>query len=294
VGREDIVMKRLALVFLVVAAVVGLHRIRQGGPCGLCYEPEAAWTHGTFHEFDTDLAPPPPPRPPKKIKHKVVRVKKVPVRPSSSDRLATPPAPPLPPVAPLPPIPPVSPKEETSLADASAELEAAPAWFLHEDGAGSSRDALRTIKGPQMATRERSENAAQLALRKALTSWLAPDVPRTWSVPKPLTNALILDRHTESVAHDYGTLYVTGYRADFSPTRRAAVVNVHHREIARKRLTLLGGALGFVLVCLASLSTYIRADEATKGYYTNRLRMLAAGAVGATGVVLYHLVSTRV
>ena len=53
----------------------------------------------------------------------------------------------------------------------------------------------------------------------------------------------------------------------------------------------LGGALGFVLICLAAVSGYIRADEATKGYYTNRLRMLAAAGVGAAGVILYKMVA---
>ena len=53
----------------------------------------------------------------------------------------------------------------------------------------------------------------------------------------------------------------------------------------------LGGALAFVLICLAAVSGYIRADEATKGYYTNRLRMLAAAGVGAAGVVIYRMVA---
>jgi hypothetical protein len=45
------------------------------------------------------------------------------------------------------------------------------------------------------------------------------------------------------------------------------------------------------LMCLASVSGYIRADEATKGYYTNRLRMLAAAGVGAGGVLIYQMVT---
>ena len=53
----------------------------------------------------------------------------------------------------------------------------------------------------------------------------------------------------------------------------------------------LGGALAFVLICLGAVSGYIRADEATKGYYTNRLRMLAAAGVGAAGVVIYQMVA---
>jgi hypothetical protein len=59
------------------------------------------------------------------------------------------------------------------------------------------------------------------------------------------------------------------------------LVEAYDRELVRHRLATLGGTLAFVLICLAAISGYIRADEATKGYYTNRLRMLAAAGVGA-------------
>ncbi len=50
----------------------------------------------------------------------------------------------------------------------------------------------------------------------------------------------------------------------------------------------LGGGLALALVGLAVLSGYIKADEATKGYYTNRLRLAAAAGLGAAGVVAYR------
>ena len=58
-----------------------------------------------------------------------------------------------------------------------------------------------------------------------------------------------------------------------------------------RRLAVLGGVLGFVLACLAALAGYIRADEATKGYYTHWLRLVAAAGVGASGVVIYRLLT---
>jgi len=69
------------------------------------------------------------------------------------------------------------------------------------------------------------------------------------------------------------------------------LVQVFHREQVRQRLTALGGILGFVLICLAAISGYIRTDEATKGYYTNRLRMLTAAGVGAAGVLIYQVLA---
>jgi len=68
------------------------------------------------------------------------------------------------------------------------------------------------------------------------------------------------------------------YAAIGDPSRRR---NVH---------ALLGGGLAFLLTCLGVLSGYIRADEATKGYYTNRLRLLAAAGTGAAGMAIYHMI----
>ena len=45
----------------------------------------------------------------------------------------------------------------------------------------------------------------------------------------------------------------------------------------------LGGGLAVALAGLAVLTGYIRTDEATKGYYTNRLRLAAAAGLGAAG-----------
>ena len=61
------------------------------------------------------------------------------------------------------------------------------------------------------------------------------------------------------------------------------MVKAYHRELVEHRLASLGGALAFVLIGLAAISGYIRADEATKGYYTRRLQMLAAAASGRRG-----------
>ena len=72
---------------------------------------------------------------------------------------------------------------------------------------------------------------------------------------------------------------------------RGAIIAAHQREVDARRLATLGGSLGFVLACLASLAGYIRADEATKGYYTHWLRAIAAAGAGASGVVIYQLLT---
>ncbi len=78
---------------------------------------------------------------------------------------------------------------------------------------------------------------------------------------------------------------------DASPQRRTQLVEAYNHELVQRRLVNLGGTLAFILSCLAVVSGYIRTDEKTKGYYTNRLRMLAAAGFGAAGVIIYRMVA---
>ncbi len=147
----------------------------------------------------------------------------------------------------------------------------------------------RKIVGQLSATEPRAIADARVQLERAAAEWLGPDVPRSWKAPSKLVDAMVFDTRIQPVVKDYGTLYEATLRADFSPARRDKIVRVYERELVARRLTLLGGVLGFVLACLAALAGYIRADEATRGYYTNRLRLVAAAGVGAAGVAIYRI-----
>jgi hypothetical protein len=83
-------------------------------------------------------------------------------------------------------------------------------------------------------------------------------------------------------------MYKATLKADLSRENRTRIVRQYEREQVGGRLLKLGGALAFVLVCLASVVGYIRADEATKGYYTNRLRLATAVGLGAAGMAIYR------
>ena len=102
---------------------------------------------------------------------------------------------------------------------------------------------------------------------------------------------MILETKIKPIVKDYATIYEAELRVDVSPERRAHLIAAYHRQLVHGRLVFLGGTLAFFLTCLAALSGYIRADEATKGYYTNRLRLLAAAGVGASGVLIYQMVT---
>jgi hypothetical protein len=148
----------------------------------------------------------------------------------------------------------------------------------------------RTVEGLISATEERAKAEARRVFRRKVVQWLDPEVPGAWTPPSRLLDAMVMETRTRPVVKDYGTLYVAELKVDLSPKRRTALVEAYNRELVRHRLATLGGLLAFVLICLAVISGYIRADEATKGYYTNRLRMLAAAGVGAGGAIIYNMV----
>ena len=178
-----------------------------------------------------------------------------------------------------PPVPPVAPRVPMPVVKVSAPL------------ATANTTQMTSIEGQISATKERAEADARAALQSKIADWLEPEVPRTWSIPTPLLQSLIAETRFRPEEKPYGTLYWAELKVNLSPDRRYALVQAYTQEVVRHRLMSLGGALTFVLIGLAAITGYIRADEATKGYYTNRLRMLAAAGVGAAGVIVYRMVA---
>lgn len=178
-----------------------------------------------------------------------------------------------------------------------------PEWFASVDDGTSTRPDTSgsfVAKGRRSYSEERAWADARRQLESSVSEWLAPDVPTDWEAPEGLVDSLVVARHLEPVAVDReklgldpslpapGTLYLAGYRVQLDPGRRAELVSAYRHQVGEYRLTIAAGALGFVLACLAILAGYIRADEATRGYYTNRLRLVAAASAGAAGVALYR------
>ena len=204
-----------------------------------------------------------------------------------------PPVPPLPPSAneeveglPVPIVP------GTRVITAEAKPPAPRDSAVAVASAVSTQSLRRTVTGRLSATKERAVADARRQLRDEVASWLDPEVPRSWIPPSRMLDAMIVDEpRMKSIQKDYGELFEATLGVDASPQRRAALIEVYNRQLVERRLATLGAMLAFILICLAAVSGYIRADEATKGYYTNRLRMLAAAGVGASGVIIYHMLA---
>ena len=163
-----------------------------------------------------------------------------------------------------------------------------PRRYVPRAGDVSFPSAIRPISGRLSATAERARDDARLQLEREVSEWLTPEVPTHWRAPSSLLSRMIRKTEVRPIVRDYGTVYEATLEADFSPTNRDRLLGAHRREVVAQRLAVLGGVFAFVLVCLAAVAGYIRADEATKGYYTHWLRAAAAAGVGASGVVIYQ------
>jgi len=155
--------------------------------------------------------------------------------------------------------------------------------------ATSAAEQTRSVPGQICATEERAANDGFVALQHAVREWLDPEVPRSWTPPVQMLREMVLKTEIKTVPKEYGPMYVAELTYDSAPSRRSALIDTYNHELVQHRLTVLGGSLTFILISLGAISGYIRADEATKGYYTNRLRMLAAAGVGAAGALIYML-----
>lgn len=188
-----------------------------------------------------------------------------------------------------------------------------PHWFADvSEGAVTPKGDFEADGGPIVAkgrrsySEERALSDARALLEQTVAEWLADDIPEGWPLPEEQVDALILDRHVEPIVLDLDRLglslvddpgealpqvfYVAAVQADLSPDRRDGFLDAYQREVGARRLTVLGGLGGFALTCLAILACYIRLDEATRGYYTQRLRVVALASAGAAGAVISRLV----
>ena len=104
---------------------------------------------------------------------------------------------------------------------------------------------------------------------------------------RALVDEMVREGQLERIEKDYGDVFLRTLILDESEAQIRRLVEAHEREVAGRRLVKLGGLLSFVLICLATMSAYIRADEATKGYYTRSLQAASLVAVGVAGSAVY-------
>ncbi len=161
--------------------------------------------------------------------------------------------------------------------------------------AGANQPMPALVTSDLKYTEDRALADLKAKVTGKIAGWLAEaNVPADWQPPQSLIDSTTAAKpHVAAEEKEYGTMYLASVPLNLSRPMKERFVAEYHRHVAGQRLGILGGGLAFILACLGIGVGYVRTDEATKGYYTNRLRLLAAAGVGAAGVVLYQWI-TRV
>jgi hypothetical protein len=153
-------------------------------------------------------------------------------------------------------------------------------------------NSFHVVESDWMATTDRAVADARHKLDRDVSDWLArAGIPRTWQPPKRMIDRLIRTTDMKHSDFKYAVMHKQVYQVDFSKSTSDLLVAAREREIGGQRLLMLVGGLAFLLVALGAVSGYIRADEATKGYYTNQLRVATALGLGAAGYVAYRFLA---
>ena len=129
---------------------------------------------------------------------------------------------------------------------------------------------------------------------RRVADWLVEaGIPDHWHPPARMVDALTVEAPEVGVAlrREYGDLYRAEVPLALTASNRSLMIETYRRQVAVRRRAVLGVGLGFTLACLAILAGYIRGDEATRGYYTTRLRLIAGVALGGAALAAYRALS---
>lgn len=179
-----------------------------------------------------------------------------------------------------------------------------PAWWAIGYDANEApkpkKDGTFVVLGQVSFDETEAHKDAMNRLRNSVRQWLQSDVGTGWNAPDELITPLIRERFVLSqdvpadsaVAKELSSTKTAGYLVDFSPARKQPFIAEYERAASLGLLQKIGGVFAGILTLLATIASYIRADESTKGYFTAILRTLAGFmSVGTLGAIYYFVFS---
>ncbi len=101
---------------------------------------------------------------------------------------------------------------------------------------------------------------------------------------------LVKDSKTSPIFDDKSgeTMQERSLLVEITPEDQRQVLEIDRRYRMEHRMIWLGQILAAVVVLLATGAAYIRLDEASKGYYTHWLRLVALAIVASAGMSLWY------
>jgi hypothetical protein len=159
-----------------------------------------------------------------------------------------------------------------------AEEQPFPVWTVKEGG----------------QTLDDAEEMAQKRALKEIQSFLEQQSPPIRWQPTPewikdQQQPLLKNRTTEEGTLPTSGLHVhwVSYDVQLTPQAYRKILENDRQLTMQERQFLLGKILAGLVAVFTAFAGYYRLEEATKGYYTNWLRLGAVGLVAAVGAAIY-------
>lgn len=188
-----------------------------------------------------------------------------------------------------------APTEAGESAEAKPQV---PEWVDREPQRRQDGSVLRTVTGRRYATPQESVDDALRQAAYEARKYLEQAAPRPvrWEVPVSFVqDRLVQDQYVAQVDWEAEgvdsppfaePMYQAHLLIELTPEKRQTLSQMWQEDVLGQRIRWLAAGSAFVLVLLAALAGYLRLDEATRGYYSGRLKLAAVAVVGVAGVAL--------
>jgi hypothetical protein len=138
---------------------------------------------------------------------------------------------------------------------------------------------------------EDEDSAKQLAVKdaqKELESWLR-NRKLKWPLPQDYVQEHIRDKEVvpDKTLVDNKPMTEVKLLIDINDADYQEILNFDRKEQRENNQLLLARIIATIVTICAAVSGYLRLDEATKGYYTNLLRLGSLAVVSVVGAGLW-------
>jgi hypothetical protein len=181
---------------------------------------------------------------------------------------------------PRPPKPVQPPPAQVTPAQPVAEETPFPVWNVKE--AGQTLDDAE-----EMAQKKALEEIQTYLAQPPRSLRWQPDLPWVKDQQQPLLTHKAVEEGT--LPSSGLPVHWVSYDVQLTPQAYRKAIENDRQLTMQDRQFLLGKILAGLVAVFTAFAGYYRLEEATKGYYTNLLRLGALGLVGAVGAGIYLL-----
>jgi hypothetical protein len=189
----------------------------------------------------------------------------------------------------------------TEIGESAESKPQIPEWVDRKPQRSRDGSVMQTLTGRRYATPQQALDDALRQAAEEARNYLQQAAPRPvqWKVPLSFVqDRLVQDQFVSQVDWDAEgvdsppfaePMYQAHVLVELTPAKRDALLRMWREEVLGERIRWLAAGSAFVLVLLATLAGYLRLDEATRGYYSGRLKLVAVVVVGVAALVLLRL-----